>query len=105
MIGVFVVLACLGLLFFALVETAFGLLMRLPHRLEPPIEIRLRLRHDVKRHMGVLQPAELGTLASRNAWTIGLHPFDDPVNVFQLADCPITDERVVAVWRACGFAP
>jgi len=34
MIGVFVVLACLGLLFFALVETAFGLLMRLPQRLE-----------------------------------------------------------------------
>lgn len=32
-------------------------------------------------------------------WLIGLHPFDDPVNVFQLADCPITDERVVAIWR------
>jgi 23S rRNA (uracil1939-C5)-methyltransferase len=32
-------------------------------------------------------------------WTIGLHPLDDPVNVFQLADCPITDERVVAIWR------
>lgn len=32
-------------------------------------------------------------------WVIGLHPFDDPVNVFQLADCPITDERVVAIWR------
>jgi len=32
-------------------------------------------------------------------WTIGLHPLDDPVNVFQLADCPITDERVIAVWR------
>src|SRR5262249_13780347 len=32
-------------------------------------------------------------------WTIGLHPFDDPVGVFQLADCPITDERVMEVWR------
>ena len=32
-------------------------------------------------------------------WTIGLHPFDDPVKVFQLADCPITDDRVVAIWR------
>jgi 23S rRNA (uracil1939-C5)-methyltransferase len=32
-------------------------------------------------------------------WTIGLHPLDDPVNVFQLADCPITDDRVIAVWR------
>jgi len=33
------------------------------------------------------------------SWTIGLHPFDDPVNVFQLADCPITDERVLTIWR------
>ena len=45
------------------------------------------------------------TLALRRAddgrgdWTIGLHPFDDPVRVFQLADCPITDERVVNIWR------
>lgn len=43
------------------------------------------------------------TLAMRRArggdWTIGLHPYDDPVGVFQLADCPITDERVLAVWR------
>ena len=32
-------------------------------------------------------------------WTIGLHRFDDPVGVFQLEDCPITDERVMAIWR------
>ena len=31
---------------------------------------------------------------------IGLHPFNDPDAVFQLNDCPITDERVVEVWRA-----
>jgi 23S rRNA (uracil1939-C5)-methyltransferase len=31
---------------------------------------------------------------------IGLHPFDDPDAVFQLNDCPITDERVVEVWRS-----
>jgi 23S rRNA (uracil1939-C5)-methyltransferase len=30
----------------------------------------------------------------------GLHPFDDADAVFQLNDCPITDERVVAVWRS-----
>lgn len=30
---------------------------------------------------------------------IGLHPYDDADAVFQLADCPITDERVVAIWR------
>ena len=42
------------------------------------------------------------TLAMRrgvNGWTMGLHPYDDPAAVFQLADCPITDERVVAGWR------
>ena len=32
------------------------------------------------------------------SWIAGLHPFDDPVSVFDLADCPITDERVMAVW-------
>ncbi len=31
-------------------------------------------------------------------WIAGLHPFDDPDAVFDLADCPITDERVLAVW-------
>lgn len=35
----------------------------------------------------------------RGDWVIGLHPYDDPVGVFQLADCPITDERVLRVWR------
>ncbi len=42
------------------------------------------------------------TLAMRSGpsgWVIGLHPYDDPSTVFQLADCPITDERVVASWR------
>lgn len=43
------------------------------------------------------------TLAMRRSdggeWVIGLHRYDDPVGVFQLADCPITDERVMEVWR------
>jgi 23S rRNA (uracil1939-C5)-methyltransferase len=43
------------------------------------------------------------TLAMRRShggpWVMGLHPYDDPVGVFQLVDCPITDERVLAVWR------
>jgi 23S rRNA (uracil1939-C5)-methyltransferase len=42
------------------------------------------------------------TLALRNlprGWVMGLHPFDDPAAVFQLVDCPITDDRVVSVWR------
>jgi 23S rRNA (uracil1939-C5)-methyltransferase len=29
----------------------------------------------------------------------GLHPYDDPVGVFRLRDCPITEERVLAVWK------
>ena len=32
-------------------------------------------------------------------WVIGLHPYDDPNAVFQLQDCPITDERVMNIWR------
>lgn len=42
------------------------------------------------------------TLAMRrdgSNWTMGLHPYDDPTGIFQLGDCPITDERVVAAWR------
>ncbi len=31
-------------------------------------------------------------------WIAGLHPYDDPRAVFELKDCPITDERVLAVW-------
>jgi len=33
-----------------------------------------------------------------SGWIAGLHPYDDPVEVFDLRDCPITDERVLAVW-------
>ena len=33
-----------------------------------------------------------------DGWIAGLHPYDDPVGVFDLVDCPITDERVMAVW-------
>ena len=32
-------------------------------------------------------------------WIAGLHPYDSPRKIFALSDCPITDERVVAVWR------
>lgn len=43
------------------------------------------------------------TLAMRRGrdgqWDIGLHPYDDPVGVFQLSDCPITDERLMKAWR------
>src|SRR5215207_7580980 len=36
---------------------------------------------------------------TRDGWIAGLHPYDDPAAVFDLADCPITDEQVMAVWR------
>ena len=35
---------------------------------------------------------------ARGRWIAGLHPYDDPVHVFDLADCPITDDRVMSVW-------
>ena len=33
-------------------------------------------------------------------WIAGLHPYDDPVAVFDLVDCPITEERVLEQWAA-----
>jgi 23S rRNA (uracil1939-C5)-methyltransferase len=33
-----------------------------------------------------------------DTWIAGLHPYDDPVGVFDLRDCPITAEGVLAVW-------
>ena len=41
------------------------------------------------------------TLALRRRdarWIAGLRRYDDPDAVFELRDCPITDERVVAAW-------
>ena len=43
------------------------------------------------------------TLALRRAtgkWIAGLRRYDAPDEVFALADCPITDERVISAWRA-----
>ena len=42
------------------------------------------------------------TLALRKRagrWIAGLHAYDNPAHVFELSDCKISDERVVAVWR------
>jgi len=42
------------------------------------------------------------TLAMRHhggRWIAGLHPYDDPVRVFPLADCPIADRHIVSVWH------
>lgn len=37
-------------------------------------------------------------------WLAGLHPYDDPSAVFDVTDCPITDERVIAVWAELRLA-
>jgi 23S rRNA (uracil1939-C5)-methyltransferase len=42
------------------------------------------------------------TLAMRprgRGWLMGLHPLHEPRRVFELHDCPITGEDVVAAWR------
>lgn len=42
------------------------------------------------------------TLALRrrgDGWMAGLHPYDAPGKVFELRDCPITQESIVAAWR------
>ena len=36
---------------------------------------------------------------SGDDWVIGLRPYNRPDEIFQLADCPITDERVLAIWN------
>ncbi|HEY2375150.1 MAG TPA: hypothetical protein VGH98_04165 [Gemmatimonadaceae bacterium] len=41
----------------------------------------------------------LAMKCTSDAWTMGLHPYDDPIGVFQLEDCPVTDDRVVGAWR------
>lgn len=47
------------------------------------------------------------TLALRwsgGRWIMGLHRFDDVDGVFDLVECPITDSRVVAAWKAVRMA-
>lgn len=42
------------------------------------------------------------TLALRREgghWIMGLHPYDAPTAVFDLEDCPITEERVLSIWK------
>ncbi|MEO6877998.1 MAG: hypothetical protein ABI205_05915, partial [Gemmatimonadaceae bacterium] len=54
-----------------------------------PSEKQWRYRHKLTLAMRRRGPGQ---------WTIGLRPYDDPSAVFQLSDCLITDERVLAVW-------
>jgi 23S rRNA (uracil1939-C5)-methyltransferase len=36
---------------------------------------------------------------SGTRWIAGLHPYDSPRKIFALVDCPITDARVVEIWK------
>ena len=68
---------------------------------------RIGKRGDVREVVVVPSPAAWAyrtklTLALRwtgDRWRAGLHPFDNPDEVFQLDECPITDDRVLAAWR------
>jgi 23S rRNA (uracil1939-C5)-methyltransferase len=56
---------------------------------------------DVERSDSAWRYRRKLTLHVRRAgarWIAGLHPYDDPSAVFDLVDCPITDERVLAIW-------
>ena len=65
-------------------------------------------RRDIPLPEVVPSPAEWRyrsklTLAMRQRggrWIAGLHPYDDAEAVFSLADCPITSESVLGVWRS-----
>jgi len=66
----------------------------------PPIEASPRAwRYRRKLTLTIRRAA-----GNSNAWTIGLRPYDDPDRIFALDDCPITDERVLAVWRDIAAA-
>lgn len=53
-----------------------------------PSDAQWRYRRKLTLHLRRIGPV----------WIAGLHPYDDPIGVFDLVDCPITDERVVAIW-------
>ena len=48
-------------------------------------------RYRVKLSLAIERPSE-------GQWVAGLHPYDEPGKVFALADCLITDRRVLSAW-------
>lgn len=42
---------------------------------------------------------EMRRTSNSGRWIGGLHPYDAPAEIFNLTDCPITDEEVMAAWR------
>lgn len=85
-------------------------------RYEAQLEAKRRIVHDAIQRIGgrdvLLPPVRpsptpwryrrkltLALRRRRERWVAGLHPYDAPGRVFALEDCPITEERVVALWR------
>ena len=67
----------------------------------PPIERSpMEWRYRTKLTLAMRRRGTVG----EGRWIAGLHPYDDPVRVFPLADCPITDRRVVAAWHEVMLA-
>lgn len=67
---------------------------RIGRRPRPAVSVRPSAREW--RYRRKLTLALRRTEAGR--WIAGLHPYDAPGRVFDLRDCPITDERVLNVW-------
>ena len=66
----------------------------------PPIERSPReWRYRRKLTLTMRRRASAG-----DEWTIGLRAYDNPDHIFNLRDCPITDERVLAVWKDVASA-
>jgi 23S rRNA (uracil1939-C5)-methyltransferase len=80
------------------------------------LEAKSRIVRDAMQRIGrrdidrpVVRPSALPwryrrklTLALRRRgteWIAGLHPYNDPRHVFDLDDCPITNEQVLDTWR------
>ncbi|HYD52571.1 MAG TPA: hypothetical protein VEA99_08090 [Gemmatimonadaceae bacterium] len=83
---------------------------------EAQLSAKGQIIHDALRRIGGRQQAPPEVRPSAAQWryrrkltlamprvngdvTAGLHPYFDPVGVFRLRDCPITEERVLAVWK------
>jgi 23S rRNA (uracil1939-C5)-methyltransferase len=67
---------------------------RIGRRVPPPLEVRASAAAWRYRRKLTLALRRRG-----GRWIAGLHPHDSPTRVFPLDDCPITDGRVIAVWR------
>ncbi len=70
-------------------------LVRIGHRQVPLPEIV-----PSPRPWGYRSKLTLAMRRREGRWIAGLHPYDDAEAVFALRECPITEEPVLAVWRA-----